>query len=140
MIALILLYAVTTLVTLLHEKHLVERFRQEPWFIAVPIGALLVIANIPREIHHGREFRAFLSSSAAIALLIALVWIGLYPNLIFSNPGPENSLTIYNAASTSRTLAVMLVIALVGMPLVLAYTAAVYWIFRGKVRIDKHSY
>jgi cytochrome d ubiquinol oxidase subunit II len=34
----------------------------------------------------------------------------------------------------------MLVIALVGMPIVIAYTAYVYWHFRGKVEIDEHSY
>jgi cytochrome d ubiquinol oxidase subunit II len=34
----------------------------------------------------------------------------------------------------------MLVIALIGVPLVLAYTATVYWVFRGKVRLDSASY
>jgi cytochrome bd ubiquinol oxidase subunit II len=34
----------------------------------------------------------------------------------------------------------MAIIALIGMPFVLAYTAAIYWAFRGKVRITDHSY
>jgi cytochrome d ubiquinol oxidase subunit II len=34
----------------------------------------------------------------------------------------------------------MLLIALIGMPAVLSYTALVYWTFRGKVRLDEHSY
>ena len=39
-----------------------------------------------------------------------------------------------------RTAGIMLIIAAIGMPLVLAYTVSVYWIFRGKVKIDEHSY
>jgi cytochrome d ubiquinol oxidase subunit II len=35
---------------------------------------------------------------------------------------------------------VMLVVAVVGMPIVLAYTAYIYWKFKGKVRLDKASY
>jgi len=35
---------------------------------------------------------------------------------------------------------VMLVIALIGMPIVLAYTGFVYWKFKGKVRMDEASY
>jgi cytochrome d ubiquinol oxidase subunit II len=34
----------------------------------------------------------------------------------------------------------MLIVALIGMPLVVAYTVSVYWIFRGKVKLDAHSY
>ena len=46
---------------------------------------------------------------------------------------PERSLTIERAASSDLSLTVMLVFALVGVPIVLAYTAFVYWRFRGKV-------
>ena len=34
----------------------------------------------------------------------------------------------------------MLIVALIGMPLVATYTAIVYWVFRGKVKLDDHSY
>jgi cytochrome d ubiquinol oxidase subunit II len=49
-------------------------------------------------------------------------------------------LTIYNASSSQKTLGIMLIIAVIGMPAVLAYTTAVYWTFRGKVQLDEHSY
>jgi cytochrome d ubiquinol oxidase subunit II len=52
----------------------------------------------------------------------------------------ENSLTVINAASTEKTLGIMLVIALIGLPVVLAYTACIYYIFRGKVKLTSHSY
>jgi cytochrome d ubiquinol oxidase subunit II len=64
----------------------------------------------------------------------------LFPNLVVSSTSPEYSLTVYNAASSKKTLGIMAIIALLGMPFVIAYTFAIYWAFRGKVRITEHSY
>jgi len=60
--------------------------------------------------------------------------------MIYSLPHPENSLNIYNAASSPKTLGIMLVIACIGVPVVIAYTVCIYWIFRGKVKLDRMSY
>ena len=70
MIAFILSYAFTTQATLIYNSHLAEPFRIHPWFSVVPMVAILTIANIPREIHHGREFMAFLFSAASGQLLV----------------------------------------------------------------------
>jgi cytochrome bd ubiquinol oxidase subunit II len=136
----IICYAATTAATLLYVPHMVETIKQAPWLFVLPLLNALAIANIPRELYHGRDMRAFLSSCAAIAALLTLFGIGMYPDLIFSNPNPANSLTIYNAASSAKTLEIMLIIAAMGVPLVLAYTASIYWIFRGKVKLDSSSY
>jgi cytochrome d ubiquinol oxidase subunit II len=64
----------------------------------------------------------------------------MYPNLVFSQPLPEYSLTAFNAASSTKTLGIMLTIALIGVPVVLAYSASIYYIFRGKVKLDRMSY
>jgi cytochrome d ubiquinol oxidase subunit II len=101
---------------------------------------MLSIANIPREFHRGKDWLAFLSSCAAMISLMALFAIDQYPNMVFSWPHPEDSLTIYNAASSSKTLGIMLIIACIGVPIVIAYTICIYWIFRGKVKIDRMSY
>ena len=93
---------------------------------------------LPGALRH--EFRAFLSSSATIVLLLALAGIGLFPTLLRSTPSPERSLTIYNAASSPQTLGIMLTSAALGIPVVLTYTTVIYWIFRGKVRLGSHSY
>jgi cytochrome bd ubiquinol oxidase subunit II len=140
MIAFILAYAITTVATLLYQPHMARRIQGEPIWFGIPVLAILAIANIPREIFHGREFRAFLSSSLAIALMMALVGVGLYPMLLRASNDPSRSLDIYNAASSPGTLGIMLVIAVIGVPLVLGYTAAIYWIFRGKVTLSGHSY
>jgi cytochrome bd ubiquinol oxidase subunit II len=101
---------------------------------------MLAIANIPREIHRRRDWRAFVSSCVAMVSLMAQFGLEMYPNLVFSRPHMENSLTIQNAASSQQTLGIMLTIALIGVPIVLAYTVSIYWIFRGKVKLDKMSY
>ncbi len=140
MIFFFICYGILTMATLLYVPHVVDHLRAHPGLFLIPVLKLLVIANIPREIHHKREFLAFVSSSLAIVLFMFLFGSGLYPNMIYSNPNPQNSLTLYNAASSLTTLKIMFNIALIGMPIVLAYTISIYWIFRGKVKLDENSY
>lgn len=135
----IICYAMTTLATLIYLPQMLERFRDHPVFFTLPLLNVLAIANIPRETQLGREGRAFLSSCAAIIFLLALFGIGIYPNLIAADP-VSNSLTIYQAASSETTLGIMLFVAVLGMPVVLAYTVSIYWIFRGKVELNELSY
>jgi cytochrome d ubiquinol oxidase subunit II len=139
-IAFILCYVILTLATLLYVPHVTEAFRREPWFFALVIPVVLAIANIPREINRGRDFLAFLSSCAAMAGLMAIFGVGNFPYLVYSSPLPEHSLTAFNAASSPKTLGIMLTIALIGIPVVLAYSVSIYWIFRGKVQLHKMSY
>jgi cytochrome d ubiquinol oxidase subunit II len=139
-ITFILCYVIVSLATLLYVPHVTEAFRNEPWFFAIAVSVVLLIANIPREVNHGREFLAFLSSCGAMIGLMAIFGVGSYPNLVFSLPHPEYSLTAFNAASSRKTLGVMFTIALIGVPVVLAYSASIYWIFRGKVQLNKTSY
>jgi cytochrome d ubiquinol oxidase subunit II len=139
-VAFVLAYAATTLYTLLYIPHMTDTIRANPLLFVVPLASVLAIANIPREVYHGRSLRAFASSCAAMIALMALFGIGQYPNMVYSDPEPANSLTIYNASSSEGTLTIMLVIALIGVPLVLAYTSGIYWVFRGKVQLDETSY
>ena len=66
--------------------------------------------------------------------------IELYPNLLYSTLDPKYTITVYNAASSDKSLGIMLTFAAIGAPLVLGYTAFVYVTFRGKVKIDETSY
>jgi cytochrome d ubiquinol oxidase subunit II len=126
--------------TLVYVPRMSERLRQVPELFAIAILHMLAVANIPREVSAGRDFRAFLSSCAAMATLMALYGLGTFPNLLYSDPDPKNSLTIYNGASSAKTLRIMLIMAGIGVPVVLTYTATIYWIFRGKVKLDRMSY
>jgi cytochrome d ubiquinol oxidase subunit II len=133
-------YVITTVATLIYVPHMVTTLKAHPALFGIALLNMLAIANIPREIHHGRDFYAFLSSCASMAALMALFGIGMFPEIVSASNDPANSLTIYNAASSEKTLGIMLVIAIIGVPLVLAYTASIYWVFRGKVRLDRSSY
>jgi len=101
---------------------------------------VLAIANIPRAIYHNKPLYAFLSSSATIAALVFLFGVALFPNMVVSTLNPAWNLTIYNAAASQKTLGIMRWMAFCGMPFVLTYTATVYWVFRGKVKLGKFSY
>jgi cytochrome d ubiquinol oxidase subunit II len=75
-----------------------------------------------------------------ILFLLVSGGVGLFPNLLVSSIDPANNLTIYNAASADNTLTVMLIIALIGMPFALLYTAGVYYFFRGKTVVEPTGY
>jgi cytochrome d ubiquinol oxidase subunit II len=139
-IAFVMCAATTSMATLLYVPHIAARVREQPWLFSLVLANMLAIANIPREFHHKRDWRAFLSSAAAMVTLMVLFGLNQYPNLVYSLPYPEHSLNIINAASSPKTLRIMLVIALIGIPVVLAYTVSIYWIFRGKVKLDRMSY
>jgi cytochrome d ubiquinol oxidase subunit II len=136
----LVLYLFTTIFTLVDVPLATRNFRQFPWAWIVVLLNLLAIANIPRAIHQNRPGYAFLSSCATIAALTFLFGVALFPELIHSSLNPDWSLDVHNAASSTKTLRIMLVIALLGLPFVLAYTAVVYWVFRGKVQLGKFSY
>jgi cytochrome d ubiquinol oxidase subunit II len=140
MIFFIVCYAVTTMATLLYVPHMAARLRANPWLFSIALANMLAIANIPREIHRGNDWRAFLSSCAVMLTLMGLFGLEMFPNLVFSNPNPTHSLDIHNAASSPKTLGIMLAMAGIGVPVVVAYTVSIYWIFRGKVRLDQMSY
>ncbi len=136
----VITYVTTTMATLIYVPHMIDSFKDQPLFFVVALLNMLAIANIPREIYNGNELRAFFSSAASIAALLALFAIGIFPNVVASTINPEYSLTVFNAASSQKTLEIMFIMALIGIPFVLAYTISIYWIFRGKVKIDNMSY
>ncbi len=137
--AFLVLYILTTVYTLIYLPHTI------PTFAALPLGIVIslnvcAIANIPRCLFMKRPGQAFISSSLAIVLLVTLFSLALWPNLITASNDPANSLTIYRAASSPGTLKRMFIIALIGMPLVIAYTSVVYWTFRRRVDLKKEGY
>jgi cytochrome bd ubiquinol oxidase subunit II len=137
----ILFYATSTIATLIYMPHMADAIKDRPYFFLIAILNILAIANIPREINLGRDFRAFISSSVNIVCLMALFGIGIYPNAIRAINDPANlSLTIYNSSSSEKTLGILLIIACIGIPMVISYTSVIYWIFRGKVKLDSTSY
>lgn len=109
-----------------------------PWL--APIVLLAAVVSFPLALRQGRKGSTLAASSVAIAALIAVMGQGLYPYIVPALGEGVPSLSIYTASSSPYTLRAMLVIALVGMPVVVAYTLFIYSRFRGPVVLDDHSY
>jgi cytochrome d ubiquinol oxidase subunit II len=135
----VVMYAITTTTTLVMRPNMIPHFTGFGWAWIVAILNVLAVLNIPRALFLDLPFRAFISSCCSIAALIFLFGIGMFPNLVTSSLDPDFSLTLTNAAS-QKTLGIMLTIAILGVPFVIAYTVSIYWVFRGKVEIDRFSY
>ncbi len=133
-------YMLATIFTLALVPDVIRNFREHPWAWIIVVLTVLAFANVPRAIFLGRPFYAFISSSLTILALVFLFSFSIFPNLVVSSLSSAFSLTIYNAASSPKTLGIMAIIALIGIPFVLTYTIYIYWTFRGKVRISEHSY
>lgn len=133
-------YVAVTVATLLTVPHATENIRAYPILWIVPMLNVLAILNIPRAMYLGRPGYAFFTSSMIIAALAWLFSVAIFPYFVISSVDEAYSVTIENARSSQKTLGIMLVIAAIGMPFVLTYTSIVYWVFRGKVKLDPHSY
>ncbi|GAB3979128.1 cytochrome d ubiquinol oxidase subunit II [Spirosoma terrae] len=136
----ILCFMATSMATLIYVPHMTDIFKSHPELFILPIAAVLIVLNIRRSIEKRQYRRGFVSSSITTALLLILFAMGLYPNLVLSNADPQGNISIYEAASSTGSLKTMLLIAFIGMPLVATYTVFMFWTFRGKVKLEEHSY
>ncbi len=126
--------------TVFGQPHILAPFKRTPVLFVLPLLTVLAAAGIARELRTQRDGRAFLCSCAVIVLAAAFFAVGLFPNMLLSDPRPEYSLTIYNASASPKSLKIILIIAAIGMPLVLVYTAYIYRVFRGTVKLGPTSY
>ncbi|MHC4421757.1 MAG: cytochrome d ubiquinol oxidase subunit II [Planctomycetota bacterium] len=127
------LFVVAAVVSVATQAHLLENYRAVAVLWTIPVLVLAFIAGAIVLHRRGQAGRAFLCSSLSIAVIWGLVGAGLFPRLVPALGAPGLSLTLANASSGESTLKAMLIIALFGMPLVIGYTAWVYWAFKGKV-------
>ena len=134
------LFIAFNVATLFECPDLVAVMLTRPYGFIVLALDILAALSIGFMIARGYEFGSFLMSSLTMVLLMAVLGISYFPHIVMSMPNPGNSLTIYNSASSHKTLAYMLIIAIIGVPIVLAYTVSIYWIFRGKTRIGNVGY
>jgi cytochrome bd ubiquinol oxidase subunit II len=136
----VMLYVVMTLWTWLASPFLFLNSLSQPAFYIFLVLLVGAIVYLPVPLKAGKFNRAFLISSLIIALMLGQMARSLYPRLVPSSIDLQYSLTIYNASSSPLTLQTMLVIALLGMPIVLAYSVFIHHVFRGKVEITEESY
>lgn len=111
----------TAFVTNLYNNYL-----ENPLLFIVPIVAVAALFAIKVFLIKGMHFKAFLSSCALILTFTFTGVIGLYPNLIPSSISPEHSLTIFNSSSSPYTLKIMTLVAVIFVPIVIAYQVWVH--------------
>ena len=107
-------------------------------------GDLLIISGIfllilPIFVRKNKFGVAFVISSLFAVSYIANIAFNVFPNWLLSTTSSEANINIYNGASSEYTLKIMLIIAIIGVPFVLAYTIWVYSKFRGKVRLEEQK-
>jgi cytochrome d ubiquinol oxidase subunit II len=134
------LYVVATIATFFSAPHLFDGVAPRAlfWVFLVMMLGAVIYSRLAHQA--GRHLATFLATSLTIIAVMGLAGVSLYPRLVPSSLDLANSLTAYNSSSTPRTLTTMLIIALIGVPLVLVYTALIYRAFRGKVEITDSSY
>jgi cytochrome d ubiquinol oxidase subunit II len=79
------------------------------------------------------DTRAFLATAATIVLVVTVLLAALYPDAVRSSTSQAFDLTLSAAASNHYTLVVMTIVTLVSLPIVLAYTAWTYFVFRQRL-------
>jgi cytochrome d ubiquinol oxidase subunit II len=102
-----------------------------------PLGAVVTIVLagmvfLPRKM----DGWAFVMTALHLVLTQISFFMLLFPRVMISSTDPSYSLTIYNASSSPYTLQVMSIVALIFVPVILAYQGYTYWVFRKRVSTD----
>ena len=102
----------------------------------VPITAMLCVVGVAWLLRDKFNGWAFAVNGLAIALLVGTIFANLYPRAIVGKEGTA-SLTIFQAASTSTTLRLMTVVAILFVPVILVYQTWTYYVFRHRIGRDR---
>jgi cytochrome d ubiquinol oxidase subunit II len=111
----------------------VQVLEGKPWTWALVLLAVAAAATAWSMARKGAEGKAFMALGAFLALGSASIFGAAFPVVLPSTLNEAFDLTISNASSSDYTLGLMSVVAAFGLPLVIAYQAWTYWVFRKRV-------
>ena len=106
-------------------------------WLVLAVAVLAQVAAVVRVLSRSGEGWAFLYTSVVVAAVVVLLFGALFPHLVPSTLNPDWGLTIYNGSSSPYTLKIMSWAALIFAPLVIAYQAWTYWVFRKRISADR---
>jgi cytochrome bd ubiquinol oxidase subunit II len=133
---LVALAVAVTLATFAARRQMLQNFGATPALLIAPLLAAVFLVLMRRFLWRRDDGLAFVSSCGLICALLASTAIGLYPYLLLSEPHPERSLTIANAAAASGGLLAGALWMIPGVILLAIYQGVVYRTFKGKVVPD----
>ena len=128
-----------TTATFYVRPQMLQSFNERPYGYVLPLIAIAGLVGTGYFNFKEQDRAAFLSSSAYIVGMLTSTVFALYPNVLPA-VNPENTLTIYNAASSHYSQTVGLIWWSIGMVLVATYFIIIYRLFRGKVRLEDDGY
>jgi cytochrome bd ubiquinol oxidase subunit II len=96
-------------------------------------AAVLAVVAAAWLVGRNRDGFAFAATSITMAALVLSIFVGLYPRVMVSTLGSATDLTVTNTASSSYTLRLMTIVAVVLFPVVLAYQGWTYYVFRRRI-------
>ncbi|HAT1596536.1 TPA: cytochrome d ubiquinol oxidase subunit II [Legionella pneumophila] len=108
-----------------------NNYKEYPVSLLVPV--LCVVSAFLAIIFANKSVFAFVLSGLSVGTLIATVGVSMFPFILPSSSNPKYSLIVWDSSSSQVTLFIMLVATVLLLPVVLAYTAWVYRVLRGKV-------
>jgi len=103
----------------------------------LPVTAVLAAGATWSLLGLRRSGAAFVSSAVALGATILTAGVALFPFLMPSSSHPNQGLTIWDASSSRRTLGIMLAAVVILLPIVLAYTAWVFRVLRGRITLEE---
>jgi len=103
----------------------------------MPIASVVVLLVTIYFINNKMEGWAFISTGVHLILTQIAFFTLMFPRVMVSSTNPDYSLTIFNASSSQYTLTVMSIVALIFVPIVLAYQGWTYYMFRKRISTDK---
>ncbi|BEQ13713.1 cytochrome d ubiquinol oxidase subunit II [Desulfoferula mesophila] len=136
----LLILAVVFLVATWFATNLYANYLTYPVLWVLPALAVAGLLATRLFLQQGAAWKSWFASSAVVVGATLFGVAGLYPNLLPSSIDPKASLTVVNAASSPLTLKIMLGVALVMVPVVIAYQVWVYHLFRHEVTPDDLAY
>ena len=112
-----------------------DNFRDWPLLWVAPLTATSAALLAGWLLASRRPGAAFIASSMVQAATILTAGFALFPFLMPSSTNPDQSLTVWDASSSARTLTIMLVAVIVFLPFVLAYTTWVFRVLKGRISL-----
>lgn len=138
-VAFLVLFPALLIYTVLDASHMFKTAASHPGLLGMFVMITLAgLSYLPLATRQGKNFPALLASSTVILGAFGMAGLSMFPTFIPTTLEGGVSLNAFDHSSSQLTLTVMSFVAAVGVPMVVVYTALVYWVFRGKVQLNEH--